>query len=63
MPIFQFIYDSSCEQRRRKNTKSNVIINAESYNEAQMLVDNHIRKRLNFTGFIDQYNIILEWVN
>lgn len=60
MPVYHFNYNYSCE--RKRGGGSSIIVNAITYDDAFKIVGDKICKRPNFTGDLDDYKIMLEWI-
>lgn len=62
MPIFHFIYDLSCERKRKIESISTLLVLAEDYRSAYFIAENYIKKRKKYTGRFEGYNLGLDYV-
>lgn len=60
MPIYHFIVDYF--QEIYQGNKSVILISQPTLEKAQKILSDHLKKRKNYTGSIDSYNVKLDWI-
>lgn len=63
MPIYHFAYNTSCEKRSKGgDSRSNIIVMEESYEEALSKAEKHIKCRSTYAGRLFEYDLVLDWI-
>lgn len=56
MPVYHFIFVSS------RGKQTTLLIQAETYTEALPRAEKFIQKLPGYSGVVDDYNLVLEWI-
>ena len=67
MPIYHFIVDYTKEYNKyphvsRLDTKSNILVMADTYETAFEKVKKHLEKRKYYTKNLNDYNVEIDWI-